>query len=47
VVIPEDYVAHPEWLPACGPPPCLTAWPFFVPVVAVDTAGNRSDGLCR
>lgn len=46
VLIPEDFVASPELLPECSPPPCVVGWPWFVPVVAVDLAGNRSDDVC-
>ena len=46
VVIPEDYVGHPELLPTCAIPTCVTAWPFYSPVVAVDTAGHTSLEAC-
>ena len=46
VVIPEDYVAMPELLPACTEPTCVTAWPWRDPVVAVDINGNRSTDPC-
>ncbi len=46
VVIAEDYVAMPELLPLCPDPTCVTAWPLFTPVVAVDTAGHTSLEAC-
>lgn len=56
VIIPEDFVSNPELLPSCGPPPCVTAWPYPFglilnghrtdPVVAVDTQLYRSTDQC-
>lgn len=46
VAFAKDPVGDPSLLPTCDTPTCVTAWPWWTPVVAVDRAGNRSTDPC-